>query len=110
MLHLKQNDLQPLTARDKAAPHVGGALSLDTARPESDNPLANVVAPKYTPPVQQKKHAAHLETMAAHYSAAWPYKGEKWDGTYPEFSSSQEARKYYSDRYEHNFLNSNSKE
>jgi len=97
-------DLKPLTARDKAAPHVGAALSRSTPRPESDNPLAKLVAPKYTPPVEQKKHAAHLETMAGHLAASWPYKGKEWDGTYPTFGSSQEARKYYAERYENHFL------
>jgi phospholipase C len=63
--------IPPLTKRDGAAPDVGAALSLSTAR--TDDPLANVTAPAPPPTPKvladqpsglQKLHAAMLAQAA----------------------------------------------
>ena len=56
--------LDPLTKRDAAAPHVGAALSLTTAR--DDDPLAGVTAP--TPPTNPTgliEQPSHLQQIQA---------------------------------------------
>ena len=57
-------DLKPLTARDAAAPDVGGVLTLTTAR--TDDPLAGVTAP--TPPTNPTNlvvQPSHLQQVQA---------------------------------------------
>jgi phospholipase C len=56
--------LDPLTARDGAAPDVGGALSLSTQR--TDDPLAGVVAPTPPPnPPDLVVQPSHLQRVQA---------------------------------------------
>ena len=59
--------IDPLTARDAAAPHLGGALSLDKAR--TDDPMKGIKAPEYIPPEPPKgaDRPGHIQTMHKGY-------------------------------------------
>ncbi len=62
--------LDPLTARDAAAPHVGGALTLTS--PRTDDPLDGVTAP--TPPTNPPdlaRQPSHLQRVQAALIADW---------------------------------------
>jgi phospholipase C len=63
----------PLTARDAAAPDLGGAL---TARqPRTDDPLAGVVAPTSSTPNPSAGLPSHLQEIHADLVAALPVPG-----------------------------------
>jgi phospholipase C len=55
--------LPALTARDAAAPDLGGALTLAT--PRADDPIAGVVAPVASGPNPAAGHVSHLLTVQA---------------------------------------------
>ncbi len=63
--------LPSLTARDAAAPHLGGVLT--RAAPRRDNVLAEVTPPSAPPPCAAAPQAAgHLNEMIAHYLMQYP--------------------------------------
>ncbi len=59
--------IAPLTERDKAAPHLGDALSLSEAR--TDNPMEGIQPPSYIPPALPKggNRPGHIQTMHRGY-------------------------------------------
>ena len=93
--------LPPLTERDKHAPNISAALSLE--KPRQDDPLANVVPPQYTPPEPQPDHVGHLQKVNADY-CSYRYCRKKYGDDYdkwewPEFSTSDEADEHIRDKY-----------
>jgi phospholipase C len=97
----KRFGLAPLTARDAAAPDLGGVLTLATAR--KDDPLAGVKVPasKSAPPLPAGPD--HLEMALAEAAERLPI-GEG-DNTghqqvMPEFKSGTEAVEYARRRYQ----------
>ena len=69
--------LPALTARDAAAPDVGGVLTLTTAR--TDNPLAGVVVPVSSGTNPAAGKPSHLQEVYADLAAALPVAAAKLD-------------------------------
>jgi phospholipase C len=67
-------DLPALTARDAAAPDLGGVLTLTT--PRTDDPLAGVVAPTSTGENPASEEVSHLEQLHAQMIADLPVSDE----------------------------------
>lgn len=89
--------LEPLTARDQEAPHLGGALSL--AEPRQDDPLKGVKPPSYSPPKGLPDHPGHLQNVHAQLRwHRWHREEYGYDydygRDYPRFSRSREADDY----------------
>jgi phospholipase C len=101
--------IEPLTERDKAAPHLGGALSLDKVR--TDDPMAGVKAPQYTPPTEpagadrpghiQTMHRGYLDQMHASKGSSMTVNDDDWFK-----KSSKEADDYISKSY-HSYYHEN---
>jgi phospholipase C len=71
-------DLPTLTARDAAAPDLGGVLTLPT--PRTDDPLAGVVAPTSTGANPARGEVSHLEQVHAQMIADLPVPDESLVG------------------------------
>jgi len=67
--------LPPLTARDAAAPDLGGVLTLTT--PRTDDPLAAVVAPASTGANPAAAEVSHLQQLQAQMTADLPVPAEQ---------------------------------
>jgi phospholipase C len=95
----KRFGVAPLTARDAAAPDVGGVLTL--AAPRTDDPLAGATVPtaKSTPPLPAGPD--HLETALAEAAERLPVseKGAGHQHVLPHFKSGKEAVDYARRRY-----------
>jgi phospholipase C len=90
-----------LTARDAAAPDVGGALTLGAAR--TDDPLAGVAVPTATTP-HHPGHGrpSHLQAVYAELAARLPLPDEP-DASYhsmPELQTADECATYIEQRVE----------
>ena len=101
--------IEPLTERDKAAPHLGGALSLNKVR--KDDPMAGVKAPQYTPPVPPKgaDRPGHIQTMHKGYlNQLHESKGSSMTVSDDDWlkKSSSDANDYISKSY-HNYYHEN---
>ena len=97
----KRFGIAPLTARDAAAPDLGGALTLAT--PRKDDPLAGLKAPasKSTPPLPAGPD--HLEMALAEAAERLPVTEGGNAGhqhVLPQFASGQEAVDYARRRYQ----------
>jgi phospholipase C len=71
----KRWGLPALTARDAAAPDVGGALTLAT--PRTDDPLKGVVVPKPSGKDPAKGMPSHMQGVYAELAAQLPVKDEQ---------------------------------
>jgi phospholipase C len=71
--------LPALTARDAAAPDLGGVLTLTT--PRTDDPLAGVVAPTSTGKNPANEEVSHLQQLHAQMIADLPVSHEHLVGT-----------------------------
>jgi phospholipase C len=67
--------LPALTARDAAAPDLGGALTLTT--PRTDDPLAGVVAPTATGPGPAAAPVTHQQQLQAPQTSDLPVPAEQ---------------------------------
>lgn len=94
-------NLPYLTQRDKLAPHIGGALTLNNAR--NDDPLEGVVPPSYSPPQAPREHPGHLQLMHAHYcycrwyEKKYGHNDDRWE--LPKFHSSEEVDAYIREKH-----------
>ena len=96
----KRFGLQALTARDAAAPHVGGVLTLDKAR--TDDPLKGLTPPKSASQPKFGKEPSHLELAVAQAMATLPISDEKGNvvsSHVPTFKTGKEALKFAHTRY-----------
>ena len=96
----KRFGLTALTARDAAAPHIGGVLTLDHAR--TDDPLKGLTPPKSAsqPKFGQEPH--HLELAVAQAMATLPISDEKGNvvsSHVPTFKTGKEALTFARARY-----------
>ncbi|MGO9079759.1 MAG: hypothetical protein ACLQDY_12045 [Streptosporangiaceae bacterium] len=62
--------LPPLTVRDAAAPDLGGALTLTTAR--TDDPLAGVIAPTSSGANPAAAEVSHIQAIDAQLTSQLP--------------------------------------
>jgi phospholipase C len=67
--------LPPLTQRDAAAPHVGGALTLDT--PRTDDPLAGVAVPTSAGTNPAAAEVSHIQQVGAKLTSELPVPAEQ---------------------------------
>ncbi|HEY2507625.1 MAG TPA: alkaline phosphatase family protein [Streptosporangiaceae bacterium] len=67
--------LPALTARDAAAPDLGGALTLTT--PRTDDPIAGVIAPVATGPNPAAGHVSHLLAVQAQQVSHLPVSADR---------------------------------
>ncbi len=96
----KRYGLNPLTARDAAAPDIGGVLALGSAR--KDDPLSGQSRPRASKQPAFKKAPSHLELVAAHMMGYLPITNETGDirkEEIPSFRSGDEALAFAHDRY-----------
>ena len=70
--------LPALTARDAAAPDLGGVLTLTT--PRTDDPLAGVVAPTSAQPNQAAGEVSHLQQLQAQMTSNLPVPADQLVG------------------------------
>jgi phospholipase C len=88
----------PLTKRDAAAPHVGGALTLATLR--TDDPLAGVIVPKAVGKLPGANAPSDLQQVHAELVARLPVSGRK-GGTHhtmPRLKTSADYDAYIRER------------
>jgi phospholipase C len=90
--------LPSLTARDAAAPDVGGALTLDA--PRADDPLAGVVVPTSPTPTPALGTPSHLQEVQAELVSQLPLSAEERLRTpaLSELSTAEEFDHYVSER------------
>ena len=96
----KRFGLPSLTARDAAAPHVGGVLTLDHAR--TDDPLKGLTPPKSASQPKFGKEPSHLELAVAQAMATLPISDEKGNvvsSHVPTFKTGKEALTFARARY-----------
>ncbi len=97
----KRFGLSPLTARDAAAPDLGGALTLAT--PRTDDPLAGLTVPVSKSIPQLPAGPDHLELALAEAAERLPAPEDGDVGqqhVLPNFQSGQEAQDYARRRYQ----------
>ncbi|MAG55289.1 MAG: phosphoesterase [Planctomycetes bacterium] len=86
-------NLPPLTERDKAAPHMGGVLTLSEAR--TDDPIAGVTPPSSGRPAKADAAPSHLHQVHAGYLHHRQTGGK---GPAPTFATDAHAKKYIHER------------
>ena len=91
--------LDPLTARDKAAPDLGDMLTLAT--PRQDDPLQGVEIPVSNPPHPAQSEPSVIDKLHAHKVSLLPLRNEQ--GSYdrhtpPDLSSSEQIGDYIQGR------------
>lgn len=93
-------NLPPLTARDKAAPHIGDVLTLNNAR--KDDPLKGIQAPTSDSSVSIPNKPSHIQLVHAETVSKLPVKNEEGDVAahkMPVFNTEDEVKRYIHDRY-----------
>lgn len=93
--------LPALTARDAAAPHLGGALTLAT--PRTDDPLKGVKVPKASGKDPAKGKPTHLQKVHAELVANLPVRDKSGDGAHhepPKLKTSRDYQRYIIKRTE----------
>ncbi|MGP0032133.1 MAG: alkaline phosphatase family protein [Acidimicrobiales bacterium] len=87
-----------LTARDAAAPDLGGVLTLTT--PRTDDPLAGVVVPTSTGANPAAQEPSHLQQVHAELLARLPVPGAGGDGSphLPPLHTTQDYTDYINER------------
>jgi len=102
----KRFKLPALTARDKAAPHIGDVLTLTTAR--QDDPLEGLTPPESEslPPMEGGgtwSGPDHLQYAEAHLVSQLPATGDYHSRYQCHFDSEEEAKHYTRYRYHQYF-------
>ena len=88
----KRWGLPALTARDAAAPDIGGVLTLAT--PRTDDPLKGVVVPKPSGKDPAKGMPSHLEQVHAELAAQLPVKDKEGNAPPAETPKLQTSADY----------------
>jgi len=100
----KRFGMQPLTARDAAAPHLGDVLTLND--PRKDNPMENITPPVRPPSDQCECKPTHLQQVLSELFSdifASKNKEEGYRHIMPNFSTGNEIESYIHKIYERCF-------